>query len=370
MEFDFGFIALSLLAFIGGFSLLVFVHEWGHYSVGRLFGVRVEVFSIGFGKEIYGYTAKSGTRWRLSAIPLGGYVKFFGDASAASNPGEHVEGLTDEEKKDCLHYKPLWQRALVVAAGPAVNLLLPVLIFAGFTYANGKVFVDADVSFVEEKSAADRAGFQVGDVIIAVNDREISNFTQVRTEILMQPGGPMDFTVQRGTQTILLKAIVDKRFMEDRFGNQYAKGYLGVRPSGTYKVVQYGLFGALAEGARSTGDQIGLMVRNIGQLILGLRSIKEVKGPVGMVQIMGDAASRSFLDWLSIVTVLSLSLGIMNLLPIPVLDGGHLLYYGLEAIKGGPINKKAQEAGFIIGFGLIILLMVVVTLNDLQSLVS
>lgn len=367
---DISFVLYSLGAFLLGFTILVFIHEWGHYITGRLFGVRVEVFSIGFGKELYGWTAKSGTRWRISAIPLGGYVKFFGDASAASNPGEHVTSLTEEEKKECLHYKPIWQRALVVAAGPVINLIVPVFVFAGFFLAYGQLLIDPVIETVQEGSAAERAGFLQGDKIVAVNDREITHFTEVRQEVMLQPGGPMSFDVIRNGQRQTLNAVIDKRYQEDRFGNQYATGYLGVGPKGTYTVKEFGPIGALGAGVVQTKDSIHTMLRNIGQLLLGMRSIKEIKGPVGMAQIMGDAASRSVLDWIQILAMLSLSLGIMNLMPIPVLDGGHLVFYALEAIRGGPVSKFAQEAGFIAGLALVLLLMVVVTLNDLQSLAS
>lgn len=363
-------IILTLVAFIGGFSILVFIHEWGHYIVGRMFKVRVEVFSIGFGKEIWGYTAKSGTRWRLSLIPLGGYVKFFGDASAASNPGEHVSDLTEEEKQDCLHYKPLWQRALVVLAGPMINLIVPVFVFAGFALTYGTAVFEPNIALVQKESAAEKAGLLAGDRILEIDGQKIDRFNDMVRIVQMNPHVKLSFVVERQSQgTLNLDVVPGAKYMVDRFDRKHAIGLLGVQAE-QGKRIDHGILSAMSEGFYKTGDAIRRMLTGMQQLVLGMRSIKEMSGPVGIAAMAGEAASYGIENFILFMSMISLSLGIMNLMPIPVLDGGHLMFYALEAIKGKPLSKFAQEASFIAGLALVLFLMVIVTFNDLHLLVS
>lgn len=367
MDIDLQVILFKLAAFVGGFSLLVFIHEWGHFSVARLFGVKVDTFSIGMGKELVGRTDKNGTRWKICAFPLGGYVKFFGDATAASTPGDMPSGMTQDERAVCFHYKPLWQRALIVFAGPAVNLIAAVLVFAGLIYANGYRVSEPVISHVEAESAAYEAGFQIDDRVLAIDGTSIDRFSDLARIVQLRPGQDLEFLVERENREVVLRATVGVRYVEDRFENRYPQGYLGVGPV-TSVVKDAGIFEALGEGGRKAADMTKTIFTTLGQMLLGVRSVTELGGPLRIADTIGEAAQISFQYFLWILALLSLNLGIVNLLPIPVLDGGHLISYALEAIKGSPISKKAQEAGFVAGFALLLIFMVLVTLNDLQSM--
>lgn len=360
-------ILFTIAAFVGGFSILVFIHEWGHFIVARIFGVKVDTFSIGMGKEVFGRTDKNGTRWKVSILPVGGYVKFFGDASAASNPGDIPEGLSPEERDVCFHYKPLWQRALIVFAGPAINLIAAALVFAGFVFNNGIAIAEPKVANVAEGSAAEKAGLLKDDLILSVNGETVERFSDIGAIVRLYPAATIPVIVERGSETLTLLPTLDIRYMQDRFGNQYPLGQLGIgRYEATYH--ELGLFASLAEGGRQTVAMGDMMFTTLGQIVLGIRSVKELGGPVRIANMVGEAASISFASFVFFLAILSLNLGIVNLLPIPVLDGGHLMFYGLEALKGSPLSKKAQEASFVAGMALMLIFMVFVTLNDLQSM--
>ncbi len=360
-------IFLTIIAFIGGFSLLVFIHELGHYSVARLFNIRVDKFSIGMGKELWGRTDKNGTRWRISAIPLGGYVMFFGDASAASNPGEIPKGLTEQEKNDCYHFKPVWQRALVSFAGPAVNLIAAVLVYSAFFWNYGVRIAEPVIDVVVPEMSAERAGLLPNDRIIAIDGSATYRFNDVANIVRLMPNRSVGLTIERDSQEIIIPVTIGQRFVEDRFGNQYPLGVLGVQ-SNKIQHVELGPISAVQEGVRASYDTAVMMLTSMGQMILGVRSVKELGGPARIANMVGEAASISFERFVQILALLSLNLGIVNLLPIPVLDGGHLVFYGLEAIKGSPVSKRAQEVSFFIGMALMFIFMVFVTLNDLQSM--
>lgn len=360
-------ILFTIAAFVGGFSILVFIHEWGHFIVARIFGVKVDTFSIGMGKEVFGRTDKNDTRWKVSILPIGGYVKFFGDASAASNPGDMPEGLSPEEREVCFHYKPLWQRALIVFAGPAINLIAAALVFSAFAFQNGIAIAEPKVASVAVDSAAEKAGFQVDDKIISVNGEGVSRFSDIGAVVRLYPAATIPVVVERQGQTLTLMPTLDIRYMQDRFGNQYPFGQLGIgRYEATYH--ELGFFSALVEGGRQTVATGDMMFTTLGQIVLGIRSVKELGGPVRIANMVGEAANISLASFIFFLAILSLNLGIVNLLPIPVLDGGHLMFYGLEALKGSPLSKKAQEASFVAGMALMLIFMVFVTLNDLQSM--
>jgi len=359
----------TLVAFIAGFSFLVFIHEWGHYKMARLFKVRIDTFSIGMGKELWGRTDRNGTRWRISAIPLGGYVKFFGDASAASNPGDIPDGLTEQQKSECFHFKPLWQRSLIVFAGPAINLITAVLIFAGFIYLQGIRVAEPTLTGLVEGAPAEQAGLMVGDTIRTVDASTIERFSDIQEIVIHYPGQTLNFGVLRGGELITIPVTIGRETFQDRFGNEYTRGRIGASTT-EVKLVNYGIFGSIAEGTRMGLNMTKRMLTTLGEIIIGLRSVKELGGPVKIAKTIGEAASLGFERFITIVALLSLNLGIVNLLPIPVLDGGHLMFYAAEAIKGSPLSKKAQEAGFIAGAALMLIFMVLVTLNDLQSLAS
>ncbi|WP_417463616.1 RIP metalloprotease RseP [Kordiimonas sp.] len=357
----------TIAAFIGGFSILVFIHEWGHYAVARLFGVKVDTFSIGMGRELIGRTDKNGTRWKISILPLGGYVKFFGDASAASNPGDIPEDMSLEDREVCYHFKPLWQRALIVFAGPAINLIAAALVFAAFFYSYGIGVSEPIIEAVAEESAAFEAGLQPGDRILSINGEEVERFSDVGAVVRLYPGGDVTMLLERDGEQITKVVTLGIAYMEDRFGNRYPYGRLGIS-SPQVERIELGPIGALAEGGRQTVAMTDTIFTTLGQMIMGLRSVRELGGPARIANMVGEAAHISVQNFIWLLALLSLNLGILNLLPIPVLDGGHLLYYGLEAIKGSPLSKKAQEAGFVAGFALMLIFMLLVTLNDLQSM--
>lgn len=359
----------TLAAFIAGFSFLVFIHEWGHYKMARLFKVRIDTFSIGMGKEIWGRTDKNGTRWRISAIPLGGYVKFFGDASAASNPGDIPEGLTSNERDECFHFKPVWQRALIVFAGPAINLIVAVLIFASFIYIGGLRVAEPTLTGIVENSPAELAGLMEGDTVVSVEGAGIERFSDVQEIVVHYPSQTLLFEVLRDGELLALPVTVGSETFRDRFGNEYTRGRIGASTN-KIKDLQFGISGSIAEGTRMGINMTKRMLTTLGEIIIGLRSVKELGGPVKIAKTIGEAASLGFDRFVTIIALLSLNLGIVNLLPIPVLDGGHLMFYAAEALKGSPLSKKAQEAGFIAGAALMLIFMVLVTLNDLQSLAS
>lgn len=356
-----------IAAFLGGFSILVFIHEWGHFIVARIFGVKVETFSIGMGKELFGRTDRNGTRWKIAALPIGGYVKFFGDASAASNPGDIPTGLSPEERKVCFHFKPLWQRSLIVFAGPAVNLIAAALVFAGFFMNYGISIAEPVIAGVQENSAAEAAGLAVDDRIISVNGESVSRFSDIGAVVRLHPAASIPVIVERAgeRQTVMIELGV--RYMEDRFGNRYPYGHLGIQSPPAVRL-ELGPVGAIGEGFRQTASMADSMFTTLGQIVIGLRSVKELGGPARIANMVGEAAHVSIENFIWILAILSLNLGIVNLLPIPVLDGGHLMFYALEALKGSPLSKKAQEASFIAGMALMLIFMVLVTLNDLQSM--
>ncbi|UTW54049.1 RIP metalloprotease RseP [Kordiimonas sp. SCSIO 12610] len=361
-------IILTLLSFIGGFSVLVFIHEWGHYSVARLFGVRVDSFSIGFGKELFGWTDKKGVRWKVCMLPLGGYVKFFGDASGASNADSSIEQLSEKEKSECFHYKPVWQRALVVFAGPGINLLAAVLVFAGFFWAYGAQVTPPIVPSVLEDSGAERSGMQVGDRIVSINGNSIERFNDIVSIVRLYPEREIDLVLERDGQSINKTLLTGVGYQEDRFGNRYPYGVMGIGIPQSVRV-EVGPVGAISEGFRQTGTFIQTIFTTTGQIIVGLRSVNELGGPVRIATMTGEAASRGIESFIIFLALISINLGIVNLLPIPVLDGGHLMFYLVEAVKGSPLKKRAQEVGYIAGMALMLIFMVFVTLNDLQSIV-
>lgn len=360
-------ILFTIAAFLGGFSLLVFIHEWGHFIVARMFGVKVDTFSIGMGKEVFGRTDKNGMRWKIAAFPIGGYVKFFGDATAASNPGDIPSGLSPEERSVCFHFKPLWQKSLIVFAGPAINLLAAAVVFSGFIYTYGIQVSEPVIAGFSETSAAQSAGLEIGDKIISINDEAVERFNDIGPIVRLRPSYEVPVQIERDGRMMNFQATLGVAYFEDRFDNKYPYGVLGViSPPGTR--LNLGPFESFGEGVRQTASMTKTMFTTLGQIVIGLRSVTELGGPPRIANMVGEAASKSVQDFIWILAILSLNLGIVNLLPIPVLDGGHLLFFGLEAVKGSPLSKKAQEASFVAGMAFLLIFMVFVTLNDLHSM--
>ena len=437
-------------------SLLVFVHEWGHYIVARMCGVKVETFSIGFGKELFGYHDKHGTRWKFSLIPLGGYVKMFGDTDPASaghkdtvgeGEGEAARPLSTEERKVAFFAKPVWQRALIVFAGPGINFLFAIVLLTGLYATYGQSVTPPTASAIVKGSAADTAGFLPHDRVIAIDGAPVRRFEDIRQKVMIALDTPMEFTVQRGDKEVVMTATPERETLTDRFGFQHARGVLGLIGSvngfGLENVIAVngkpvdGADKALAvvkqnldkeieitfKGAEGEKDSVMIVqpyknlnetlgasdiekdkmliisekmdrdiVRHspvsavvfalrevkevtvgtltaLGQIITGTRSAKELGGLIRIGAMAGDMAQAGIVALITFTALLSINLGLINLFPIPVLDGGHLVFYAVEAAKGSPIPEKGQEYAFRVGFTLLISLMVFATLSDILQLI-
>ncbi len=370
----FGFLVGYILPYVIVLSLLVFVHELGHYLAGRWSGIRVLAFSVGFGPELVGFTDGHGTRWKISAIPLGGYVRFFGDADAASRPdGEELKELTPEEKEQTLAGAKLWKRAVTVAAGPIANFVLAIAIFAILFGTMGKPVADPVVAEVKADSAAAEAGVQPGDVLIALDGETVETFDDVVRYISMRPEIPVVVTVRRNGSELGLNMTPRRVETIDRFGNKMEVGQIGIvtnQQSGNFRIVELTPVQALGEGVRQTWHIVTGTVDYISNLIAGRMNADQLGGPVRVVQASGQMATLGVVALVNLAAVLSVSLGLLNLMPIPVLDGGHLLLYALEALRGKPVGPNAQEIAFRIGLAMIVSLMVFATWNDISRLIG
>ena len=367
------------LYYVIGFPLLlgplVTVHELGHYLVGRWFGVHAEAFSIGFGKEIWGFTDKRGTRWKLAALPLGGYVQFKGDMNPASIPdAEAVANATADERVGSFHHAALWKRALIVFAGPATNILLTLAIFASFFAFYGKpVPSDAEdqltISEFAPNSAAQEAGLQVGDRIVSVDGKEMQGFRDLQDAVLMYPGRTLQFTVLREGDERRFAVTADSREITDRFGNTSRIGLVGIQAQAVeYEYERQGLAASLGLAVDHSLGIVDMMVTGIAQIVSGERSVKELGGPVKIAKFSGEQLSMGLLTFINFAALISLNLAFINLLPIPALDGGHLAFYAAEAVRRKPVGPRGQEVAYRAGVALVLMLMVFVTVNDLAGL--
>lgn len=354
------------LPFLVAIIVIVFIHELGHFLVARWCGVSIEAFAIGFGKEITGWYDRHGTRWKLCWIPLGGYVKFKGDANAASMPSAEAAAQAKSDPGN-FHGKPLWQRAAVVAAGPIANFILAIFIFSAAFMTVGAPVMEPRVDEVLPGSAAEEAGVRPGDLIVAIGGREIVSFSQIQQNVITRGGEELAVVIMRGTERLDLTITPKIREENDGFGGKVRIGLLGVKhnPDGAVKYEPMGPLAALEAGTERTWFIIDSTFRYLGKLFTGRESADQLGGPIAMAKAAGDAASTGFYQFISVIAFLSVSIGLINLFPIPMLDGGHLVYYAIEAVRGKPMGEQAQEWGFRIGFSLVIMLMVVGTWNDL-----
>lgn len=445
------------VTFLFVLGLLVFIHEWGHYIVARMCGVRVEIFSVGFGKEIFGWTAKSGTRWKIALFPLGGYVKMYGDSDPASaghsdeikSESGQVRTMTEEERSVAFFSKPVWKRALIVFAGPGINYLFAIVILACLYMFVGRPITPPVVSGVEIGSAADKAMFQPHDVITTLNGIKVDSFDQVRRKAMLTLEGDLVFGVVRDGQDIEITATPQKVSDTDRFGFSHERGYLGlIGPANGIDVAQIvSIDGVSTEGdiektkslieqkmgqsivistmvqkdgtpnqirvrppkelnslnpqkindnketivlilGEKPGDKVikynpvsavGVAVtesyritvetlKAIGQMFMGTRSTKELGGIIRIGAMAGDMAERGFIALIVFTALLSINLGMINLFPIPMLDGGHLMFYAIEAVRGKPVPEVYMEYAFRAGLVMLVTLMVFSNLNDILQL--
>ncbi len=353
--------------FLGILTVVVFFHEMGHYLVARRNGVRIEVFSICFGPTLFSWKDRAGTRWKIGLLPFGGYVKMFGDSNVTSTPDGKSRPLTLEEQKVSFLHKRLGQRVAIILAGPLANFLLAIVLFAGLFSTVGQPFSAPVVGEVEEGSAAAAGGLQPGDRILSMNGRGIERFEDIQRIVQLGLGEPLTIVVERATAEVTLFATPKVIERTDRFGNKYTVGQLGIRSSGR-DYVRHDPFTAVWRAAETTFNFTAMTLKAVGQMITGTRTTKELRGPLGIAQLSGQVAEGGigsivfFIGWLSVI------LGLVNLFPIPILDGGHLLFYAIEAVRGKPLGERAQEYGFRIGLALVLVLMLFATWNDLVHL--
>lgn len=365
-------VPLGLPAFLFVITIVVFFHELGHFLVARACGVAVETFSIGFGRAIFGWTDKHGTNWKVSWIPLGGYVKFVGDADAASTPDrEKLEAMGPEEQAHVFQNKPLWQRTLVVAAGPAANFVLAILIFAATYVFVGQQIVRPVVDEVMPNSAASAAGVKPGDVITSVDGSAVESFVDLQSVVAMGAGRTMPMTVRRDGKPKVLSVTPRLQSVKDRFGNVQKIGVLGIRNSvkpGEVEIVHYGPVAALGEAVSQTWFVVDSTMTYLWRMVAGQQDASQLSGVVGIARVSGQVATIGFLALINLAALISVSIGLVNLFPVPILDGGHLLYYGFEAVRGRPLGARAQDVGFRVGLAVMLGLMVLATWNDLVRL--
>lgn len=359
------------LPFLVALTVIVFIHELGHFLVARWCGVDIEAFSIGFGREIFGWNDRHGTRWKVCWIPLGGYVRFRGDANAASLPdAEALERARSEPGN--FHGKPVWQRAAVVAAGPIANFILAIAIFAGAFMIMGKPVLEPKVDEVLAGSAAEEAGIRKGDVIVSVDGAAIKDFSDLQQAVMTRAGDPLAVVLDRSGEKISLTVVPKLREEPDNFGGKIRIGLLGVKhdPGGPIVYERLGPVQALEAGVQKTWFIVSSTFSYLGKMFTGRESPDQLGGPISIAKAAGDAANAGFSQFVAVIAFLSVSIGLLNLFPIPMLDGGHLVYYAVEAVRGRPLGEAAQEWGFRIGFSLVIMLMVVGTWNDLTRVAT
>jgi len=363
-----------IIPFLFVLTIVVFFHELGHFLVARWAGVKVLTFSLGFGPELAGFNDRHGTRWKISAIPLGGYVKFFGDDTEASTPSaEALASMTAEEQAGSFHHKKVGPRAAIVAAGPIANFILAIVIFTCLFTFFGKPSTSARVDKVEANSAAAKAGFQVGDIIIAIDGKPIGSFSDMQRVVGVHAGDELNFSIKRGDSTLQLKATPEFREVKDTFGNAHRLGVLGITRAtapGDVVTERVDPGTALWLGVKETWFVVDRTLAYIGGIFTGREAADQVGGPLRIAQISGQVATIGLTALIHLAAVLSISIGLLNLFPVPLLDGGHLLFYMVEAVRGRPLSNRAQEMGFRIGLGLVLMLMVFATYNDILHLAA
>ncbi|GAA0301814.1 RIP metalloprotease RseP [Sphingomonas oligophenolica] len=351
----------TILAFALVIGPLVFLHELGHYLAGRLFGVKAEVFSIGFGKEVFGVTDKRGTRWKFSALPLGGYVRFAGDMNAASQPDAEWLMLPPEQRAQTFPSKPVWQRAIIVAAGPVMNFLVAIVILSGFALVVGDPGASSVAGQITAGSAAAVAGIEEGDHITAFDGQPVATFADMVSYVAPRPNTRTRVTFEHEGVPRTVQVTIGTRQLADRSGKAIAVGLLGInRP-------RISIIDAPGVGVRRTSQIVGMMAQGIGQIIVGQRSVRELGGPLTIARVSGEQMALGADAFVWLIALVSINLGFINLLPVPMLDGGHLFFYAIEAVRRKPVEPQVQEWAFRGGLAALLALMLLVTFNDLGS---
>jgi regulator of sigma E protease len=363
-----------LIPFLFVLTLVVFFHELGHFLIARWCGIRVLTFSIGFGPELVGFYDRYGTRWKVSAVPLGGYVKFLGDENAASaTDHQAVEKLSEADKREAFISQKVGSRAAVVAAGPIANFILAIVIFAAIFALFGKQSTSARVDTVQPASAAAKAGFQTGDLVLSIDGNKVDSFSDMQRVVSESAGVTLTIEVERGGSHQTIKAIPDLKEVKDGFGNKHRIGVLGISRSmlpGDIKVEHVNPLRAVVMGVQETWFVVDRTISYIGGIFAGREAADQLGGPIRIAQVSGQVATAGFVPLLHLAAVLSVSIGLLNLFPIPLLDGGHLLFYLVEAVRGRPLSERAQEFGFRIGLAIVVMLMIFATFNDILRLAT
>ncbi len=354
-----------LIAFVCAIGPLVFFHEFGHYIVGKLFGVGAETFSIGFGREIVGWTDRSGTRWKIGWLPLGGFVRFVGDENAASVPSA-PEDVPEELRARSFHLKPVWQRFLIVLAGPMANFLLAILIFAAFFAALGFPRTPPVVTSIAPASSAQQAGLAKGDRILSVDGRRTDSFEKLASYVVLRPDEQVTLEILRDGERRRVSTRLARQVETDRFGQRFEIGRLGVYAEGR-EYVRLRPLELLPTATAYTFQLTRSMIDGLWQILSGRRSVKDLGGPLKIAQIAGQQASLGAFEFIQLLAFFSINLGFINLLPVPMLDGGHLFFYTVEAVRRRPVSLQAQDWAFRGGLALILALMLFTTVNDLDS---
>ena len=355
---------LVAIAFLAALGPLIIGHELGHYWVARLFGVGAESFSLGFGREVAGWTDKRGTRWKIGWLPLGGYVKFVGDDDPTSTTNRSDQLTLDQERRS-FHLRPPWQRFLIVLAGPAANFLIAILIFAAFFAVLGVPRTPNVIHGIKPGSAAEHAGIRPGDRILAIGGRATPSFEDLTGTVLMRPAERLEIRLERDGRTLMVPARLDAVEQVDRFGQHFRIGQLGVL-GGRPLLVGIPAHQLFPEATTATVKTTRSMIDGLWQIVSGRRTIKDLSGPLRMAQLAGQRASLGLFEFFQLIAFFSINLGFINLLPIPMLDGGHLVLYSIEAVRRRPVSDRVVEWAFRGGLAFLLALLLVATFNDLS----
>jgi len=361
-----GFAAIFyVVAYVSALIVIVFVHEMGHFLVGRWCGVRIDAFSIGFGPELWGFVDKKGTRWKLCAIPLGGYVKFEGDANAASMP-DHKAVYSPTS----LPGAKLYRRALIVVAGPIANFILSIAIFAAAFGFVGVPISQPRVGEIVVGGAAEAAGLKAGDLITSIDGKPMAAFSDLQDAMILHAEEPATLHVDRGGSQLEFQLTPKITEIDDGLGGKARMAQIGIRSDGKYVLQRATPVEAVAKGVERTWFICNMTLRFVGKMFTGQESLSQLHGPVGVAKAAGDTALMGVWPFVFFIGLISVSIGLINLFPIPMLDGGHLLFYLIEAVLGRPVSPQTQEWGFRIGLSALLVLMVVVSTKDVFSLLN